>query len=172
MVYDLSRLCAALGALVIFGFMATAPRALEAPSQDVILTISGEIDTTNMPGGTAQLDLDLLQTFTRKTITTVTPWTDGLVTFEGALLKDVLEALGAKGQTLKATAINDYSVDIPLEDIRNYNVIIAYKKNGALMSVRDKGPLWIIYPWDKHPELKTEAYHARSIWQLNRIFVY
>jgi len=32
-----------------------------------------------------------------KTITTVAPWTDGVTVFEGPLVSDVLEAVGAEG---------------------------------------------------------------------------
>jgi hypothetical protein len=39
------------------------------------------------------------------------------------------------------------------------------------MSLREKGPLWIIYPFDSSPEYQTELIYSRSIWQLNRIEV-
>jgi hypothetical protein len=39
------------------------------------------------------------------------------------------------------------------------------------MSVRDKGPLWVIYPYDAVPEYKSERIYARSIWQLVSIEV-
>jgi hypothetical protein len=39
------------------------------------------------------------------------------------------------------------------------------------MSLREKGPLWIIYPFDSSPEYQTELTYSRSIWQLNRIEV-
>ncbi|MBL4666572.1 MAG: molybdopterin-dependent oxidoreductase, partial [Sneathiella sp.] len=82
-----------------------------------------------------------------------------------------MEHLKATGNTLKATAINDYSVDIPVEDIQKHDVIIAYKMNGKFMSIRDKGPLWVIYPWSDTPSLRSELYHSRSIWQLIEISI-
>ena len=39
------------------------------------------------------------------------------------------------------------------------------------MSVREKGPLWVIYPFDSDPEYQTEVIYSRSIWQLDRIVV-
>ena len=39
------------------------------------------------------------------------------------------------------------------------------------MSLRDKGPLWIVYPFDSNPSYSTEVTYARSIWQLDRIEV-
>jgi hypothetical protein len=37
------------------------------------------------------------------------------------------------------------------------------------MSMRNKGPLWLVYPYDSNVALQTEAVYARSIWQLVRI---
>ena len=73
--------------------------------------------------------------------------------------------------TLKATAINDYAVEIPVEDAVEGGPIIAFMRNGAPMSVRDKGPLWIVYPYDSDPAYQTEVIYSRSIWQLDRIEV-
>jgi len=39
------------------------------------------------------------------------------------------------------------------------------------MPVREKGPLWIIYPFDATNAYRTESHYARSIWQLERIDV-
>jgi hypothetical protein len=69
------------------------------------------------------------------------------------------------------TALNDYSSDIPFSDIAKYNVILATKQNGQYMSVRDKGPLFIVYPFDSDPELKHQTYYGRSVWQVSRITV-
>jgi hypothetical protein len=37
------------------------------------------------------------------------------------------------------------------------------------MSVRDKGPLWLIYPYDSKAEYQSETIYSRSIWQLVKI---
>jgi hypothetical protein len=39
------------------------------------------------------------------------------------------------------------------------------------MTVRDKGPLFIIYPYDSNPDLKAQKYYSRSVWQIARIEV-
>ncbi|WP_435988354.1 sugar phosphate nucleotidyltransferase [Sulfitobacter sp. SH24] len=83
----------------------------------------------------------------------------------------MVEHLGIEGESLRATAINDYAVEIPLEDAVEEGPIIAYKMDGAVMSLRDKGPLWIVYPFDNNPNYSTEVTYARSIWQLDRIEV-
>ena len=49
--------------------------------------------------------------------------------------------------------------------------IIAYYTNGEEMSRRDKGPLWVVYPYDSDIAYQTELVYSRSIWQLDRISV-
>ena len=39
------------------------------------------------------------------------------------------------------------------------------------MPVRDKGPLFIIYPFDADETLRSERYYSRSAWQLKVIEV-
>jgi hypothetical protein len=157
--------------LWVVAYVSTQAIAFEAPEGEVLLQVSGNIAMHNSDGNSVVFDRSMLQQLPRTLITTTTPWTDGVIGFEGVLLRDLMGALGAKGSKIHATAINDYTVTIPFEDFEKHNVIIAYKQDGQDMSVRKKGPLWIIYPWKDAPELKSELYHSRSIWQLNRITV-
>jgi hypothetical protein len=53
---------------------------------------------------------------------------------------------------LRAKAINDYAIDIPLSDAVQGGPIVAYRLDGDTMSVRDKGPLWIVYPYDANAD--------------------
>ena len=63
----------------------------------------------------------------------------------------------------------DYAVTIPTSDAVEGGPIIAYEMDGKPMSRRDKGPLWVIYPFDDSAKYRTETIYSRSIWQLNRI---
>ena len=120
---------------------------------------------------------DFVYTFTRsaleslpqRTIRTKTPWTDGVPDFSGPLVSNVLSAAGRGGRILHCVALNDYAVDIPIEDIERYRAILAMKQDGKVMSTREKGPLWVIFPWSGNPALWTESYFSRSIWQLKEI---
>ena len=80
----------------------------------------------------------------------------------------ILAAVGATGTSLKVRALNDYAADVPADDAK-LDTILATKLDGKLMSVRDKGPLWIVYPYDADRQYQTEVIYSRSIWQLNRI---
>ncbi len=68
-------------------------------------------------------------------------------------------------------ALNDYAAEIPLADLEKHDVILARKINGKVLNIRDKGPLFIMYPFDKKPELRTKDIYSRCVWQVNRIRV-
>ena len=144
---------------------------LPAPSDDVILTVTGKIGNTNTPDGAARFDLKMLEAMASREGTMETPWTKGKVTFKGPLGRALLEAVGAQGKTLKVLALDDYAVDVPVEDLVNHDVIVATEMNGKPMSVREKGPLFMIYPFDKEPGLYNEKYFSRSAWQIKTIIV-
>ncbi len=155
----------ALAALLTVAHVPHAMAELAAPQGEVILTISGDISETNSPDG-ATFDMEMLQALPMTGFDTTTTWTVGEQRFEGVLLKDLLETVGAEGATITATALNNYSVQIPLDAVGDNAPIIAYHIDGEPFSRRDKGPLWIVFPYDAGPEYRTELVYGWSIWQL------
>lgn len=143
-------------------------QTLDLPEDTVVLTVTGAITTTNVDD-TAQFDVAMLSQIDATMIETTTIWTDGEQTFEGVSLDVLLERLGVSEGTILATAINDYTVEIPVSDAVPGGPIIAYHMNGNPMSVRDKGPLWVVYPYDSSTDYQSEVIYARSIWQLDRL---
>tara|TARA_R100001369_G_scaffold18424_2_gene33900 strand:- start:579 stop:1085 length:507 start_codon:yes stop_codon:yes gene_type:complete len=154
---------------LVAGFaMPVLAEDLAMPTGDVILTVSGPLTTANVDG-TAQFDLEMLETLDATTFETTTIWTEGQHSFTGVSLDLLVDRLGLEGEKLRATAINDYAIDIPLGDAVEGGPIIAYRMDGDTMSVRDKGPLWIVYPYDANADYRSEVVYSRSIWQLDRI---
>ncbi|MGR3713390.1 MAG: oxidoreductase [Shimia sp.] len=137
---------------------------------DVVLTVSG-LTETDTQTATREFDLEMLKSLPAQTVETSTIWTDGPQTFVGVPLVDITTALDISGGMLKAYAINDYAVEIPVSDAIQGGPILAYSLNGKDMSIRDKGPLWIVYPYDANSRYKSETYYSRSIWQLDRLEV-
>ncbi|MDH3221935.1 MAG: oxidoreductase [Gammaproteobacteria bacterium] len=144
--------------------------ALQAPTGRVILTVSGKITNTNA-GDRAEFDRDMLEALGDSELALETPWTDGRQVFNGVLGSKLLDVVGASGNTIAARAINDYQVSIPISDLRNYPVLFALKQNGKYMRVREKGPIWIIYPRETYPELDTDQITDRWVWQLSEIVI-
>lgn len=157
--------------VMVAGAAAAAPPAsLPAPQGPVVLTVTGQIAVANAPGAAA-FDLALLESLGTETIRTTTIWTDGVQEFTGVPLHSLLQRLGAQAGVLEARAINDYATQLPVSDAVPGGALIAYRRNGQPMPVRDRGPLWIVYPYDKAEEYRREIIYARSIWQLERIHV-
>lgn len=153
-----------------FLLAATAARSQPAapPRGRVLLEVTGRLSAPHA-GGVARFDLDMLDRLPQAGFSTRTPWMDGPQRFTGVAGAGLLEALGAGGVEVVASAINDYRVTIPVEDFRQSGLIIATRLNGETMPVREKGPLWVIYPFDAEARLRTEVFFGRSIWQLRRL---
>jgi hypothetical protein len=150
--------------------MAVALLALLAqPSlAEPVLTVTGGPDAA---GNSIEISYDLaaLQAMPKSSFETTTMWTEGTQSFEGVALHTLLEMLNVTSGKVIASAINDYRIEIPVADITPEAPVIAFLRNGAEMTVRDKGPLWIVYPYDSDPQYQSEVVFSRSIWQLNRI---
>lgn len=145
-------------------------RALEPPAKAVVLTIGGAIGERNR-GAVAAFDLDMLRALPQVSFTTLTPWDNRPLKFTGPLLRDVLAQVRASGQVLKAHAINDYRIEIPVSDAQRYDVVLAHSIDDRPLTVRTKGPLFVVYPFQRHPELQNNTYYERSIWQLRHLEV-
>ena len=138
--------------------------ARPADAQEIPLSISSGDSTIEM----VLSDLDQMP---QETFATATNWTEGDVTFSGVPLSHVLKEAGVAGATLRMVALNDYAVEMPMDEIGDIYPIVATRMHSEPMKVRDKGPYWIVYPYDSDPEFQTETTYARSIWQLKSLSV-
>ena len=143
---------------------------LPAPTGEVVLVVTGNIENTNK-GKSAEFDMDMLEGVETISRTIATPWTEGTTAFSGPKLRSLLEEVGAHGSKLIVKALNDYSAEIPMGDAENFDTMLATKMNGEYMTVRNKGPLFLIYPFDTNPELFNEKYFSRSVWQIREVEV-
>lgn len=153
--------------LLLFGL--SAARAdegvLAAPAGEIILTITGNIARTNHDD-MAVFDEEMLASLPTAVLETTTVVTDGVRRFDGFLVRDLLDRVGADGETVTAIALNDYVIDIPMADFERFEVIAATHMDGDRLLRSDKGPLWIVYPRDDHVELQDIRYDYRWVWQL------
>lgn len=139
-----------------------------APKGDVILTLAGTISQTN-GADVLMLDQEQMSNLPQHSFATTTIWTEGVLSFQGVLLKDMVAASGATGQTITLVALNDYQISMPMADLRDDGPLLAYLTDGKPMSLRDKGPIWLVFPYDDNIDYRTEQTYSRSIWQLARI---
>ena len=155
--------------MVALSAFADAADALPVPSGPVLLSISGDIGVTNAPG-LARFDRDMLENLGQQSFTSGSALSDKAQLFEGVPLKAILDRVGAKGSEITASALNDYVAVIPMDDLR-FGPLIALRVDGQELKLRDKGPLWIVYPRDDYRDLKNVRYDSRWVWQLNRLHI-
>lgn len=163
---------AALIALALFP-MLSAPAIAEGlpqPKGRIILTVTGKIGNTNV-GDKAEFDREMLRSMETQTLSVTTGWTDGTQLFGGVPMRDLMAAVGAQGKKVEAIALNDYTYTIDIEDFSRYPVILATTLNGKVLRIRDKGPLWIVYPVDRFSETERISIERRMVWQLRKLIV-
>lgn len=127
--------------------------------------------TVTSSSGSITFDRNQLEAMGLVSVKTSTPWNEGVVDFQGVPLTLLLEKANAKGETAIVTALNDYSVDIPISDFSTFGTILAVKRNGEYMPIDDQGPFFVIYPFDSNPVLQKQPYHGRAVWQVKAISV-
>jgi hypothetical protein len=131
-------------------------------SDDILLSVTGpEISHDLTRADLEEIGIASFQT--------TTIWTDGIQEFTGTPLNVLVAALGLEEGAMQAIAANDYAVEVPLSDAVEDGPIIAFLRNGEPMTLRDNGPLWLVYPYDHNSDYQSEIIYARSIWQLERI---
>jgi hypothetical protein len=145
-------------------------QALGAPAGAVVLTLRGKLQRTNQ-ADTAGFDMAMLEALPQHSFTTKTPWFKEPRKFTGPLLRDLLALVGAHGSTLRLAALNDYRIDVPADDARRFEVTLARLIDDRPITVREKGPLFMIYPFDSDAALRNALYYSRSVWQLKTIDV-
>ncbi len=161
----------AAGAALAMGL----PRALAdeapipAPTGPVVLTVSGKITAHNV-GNKVAFDMATLEQLPQAGFTTTNPWTPP-TDFTGVLFTTLLKRLGGHGKTAIAYALNDYVVEIPLQDMSDDGPLLATRMNGKYMPVAHYGPLFVMYNFSKHHEWLKNDMYARCIWQLQSMVI-
>jgi hypothetical protein len=124
-----------------------AGEKISAPKGEVVLTVTGDIGTANK-GNKLELDLASLEKMRRVRVESAEPFLKRRVTFEGVLLADLLEVAGVPDSASKVslTALDDYTVDFKVSDVRSSQMLLATKADGKHMPVDRSGPIRIVFP--------------------------
>jgi hypothetical protein len=154
--------------LVALPLLSALPIRQPAAHSRPVLRITGTLD--GVPGREAVFDLARLEAIGTARLVTRTAWTGAEPRhFSGVTLARLLAAVGAQGDRLRAVALNDYAVTLPWEDAVRHGAFLATRLDGVPLRIRDRGPVWLLYPWTERPELDTPEFRERAIWQLAQI---
>lgn len=104
------------------------------------------------------------------TIKTGNQFISGVGTFRGPMVSDVLSLIGRANATkARLTAVNQFYAEVEIAEFARFGAILAMEMNGRALSLRDFGPIWVMYPIDDHSELQDSRYNSRLVWQLSEI---
>lgn len=157
---DLMRLAGAASVFSVCGNLGWA-------NTDALLAIDPGGDGSTLHHFT---DADLMA-LPQVEFATSTIWTDTVAMYSGPTLASVLDAAGAADGRLVMTAINDYKVEMPRSIVEPAAPIIANRIDGKPFGIREKGPLWLMFPFDSDSRYQSEEVYSFSIWQLTQIRV-
>ncbi len=94
----------------------------------------------------AQFDFAMLQALPQVKINTDFPKGDAVWDFEGPLLEDVLNAVGATGDTITIRALDGYAAMIPTEEAFAAGAVLALRRQGVPFAIGDFGPTHVVFP--------------------------
>ncbi len=145
--------------------------AIPSPSQDVVLSIFGQVAAKNT-ADSLELDMSTLEKLGLVKYEVHDPWLKQTFTYSGVLMSDILKYAGTfhTAQSVHIVALDDYQVDIPIADIEMWPILLATRADGELMNVENYGPLRIIYPYGSH-SIDPASHNDLWIWSLKCIEV-
>ncbi|MFN3937636.1 MAG: oxidoreductase [Gemmobacter sp.] len=143
---------------------------LPAPVGPVVLRIEGAIELRNTPDA-ATFDDAMLLDLPQVGFTTSTIWTPQPEHFSGPPLGVVLDCVAARGTRLIAIAANEYRAEIAYDEVDEMAPILAIRRNGQPFGLRQRGPIWLVFPFDSEPRYRNERIYSQSVWQLTTLSV-
>ncbi|CAN7708694.1 hypothetical protein LJR231_005915 [Phyllobacterium sp. LjRoot231] len=127
---------------------------------------------------------ELTKTFPPKIIETNTPWTNGAIRrYRGASLKEVLAKNGLSDATIiEGIALDDYQAKLEMNEINTFDPIIATEigctdadrsttvcatgQEFRPLTDADRGPYYVVWPYDQLPKASDPGDNSRWIWFL------
>lgn len=150
--------------LLAMACLAVNVRSSAASGPGMFVRVHGRL-----AGGNRTFDMATFEALPRSAFSTTTPWNKEPVEFSGVLVKDFLDAVGAEGDRLLVTALNDYLAEIDIAMLVENGALFATRQNGEPMAVSDKGPVFLVFPFDANAGLRHQAFYSRSVWQISDI---
>ena len=127
---------------------------------------------------------ELSSAFPPKVLETNTPWTKGTKRrYRGASLKEVLAKNGLSGASIiEGIALDDYQAKLEMKEINTFDPIIATEigctdadqasktcapgQEFRPLTDADRGPYYIVWPYDQLPKASDPGDNSRWVWYL------
>ena len=165
MLHASQRSLIALTMALAFG--ALSPALADGP---VLLTVTGDIADPNRGpldpdfdklfifnevsfDKAKEFDLSTLEKLPQAVVHADFPKGGAATEFTGPLLKDVLAAAGARGNTVTVQAMDGYAVEVPMQEMVDKGAVVALARDGKPLGIGSFGPTQIVFPRTDRPEL-------------------
>ena len=122
--------------------------------------------------GDKELSINDIEKIGMKRIGTPTFWSEDDGVYEGVLISDFLKHFELeKRDSIIVYALDDYSASIKREVWEKWPIILATRRDGKLLKIKDKGPTRIIFP-NVIGGIITESYwRVKWVWNIKNIRV-
>lgn len=134
-------------------FLLSMGGAIFAADDDTLL-ISGQIALTNSEEGFS-ITLADIKSMIGTTYVVNDPWM-GENFYQGVKLIDLLEYVGypANAEEIVLVCSDDKEFVVKVEDAEKYPIMLAYATRGRDLPKNQGGPLKLVYPINKYPEIE------------------
>ncbi len=145
--------------------------AIPLPEAEPILTVTGKVGTTNSDQAIL-MDIATIEQAGVVEYTVTDPFEEKAIRYQGVLMRDLLNLwqVADDAQTVELVALNDYMIDIPIADFRDYPVLFALQADGVYMEPDYRGPAMLVYPVDQY-EFDAMLVQRKWIWQIKAIHI-
>lgn len=160
---------AAAPSAVVIAPPAPAEAVVPTPKGKPVLVLTGRVGVTNVGRG-LQWDVAGLDRLGLLRVGVFEPWVKQNLEFQGVWLTDVLKAahVDASARSLHFTALDDYQIDLTMDDVLAGGVFLATKHgDGSAIAIEDGGPTRIVFVGG----VASGASADRWIWSLTTIDV-
>lgn len=143
--------------------------AIPTPKEELLLTITGKIGNVNHDNAIL-MDRTTIEAVGLVEYTVTDPFEQRSIRYRGVLMRDLLEhwQVADDATTMQLTALNDYKIDIPLAEFRQYPILFALQADGLYMQPDYRGPAMLVYPVDQY-KFELLAVQRKWIWQIKAI---
>lgn len=131
----------------------------------------GALLVINNSDGAKTITRQSIESLPQKSIETSTHWEKKGV-YTGPLLSEVIALAGKTKELPKQLEVytwDNYKTKILYGDLVKYGAILSTKFNGKNLKLEDFGPLYIMFPYDSHKDLRRPAGLMKFAWQVCRI---
>ena len=107
-----------------------------------------------------------------KSISTNTPWHDDIAKYTGITIQNFLDQYkNGEFSEISISAMNGYAVDADIRTFVNAGAMLVWLMNDAPISVHNKGPIVVIFPWSQNGSLREDIFTSLAVWHVNSIHI-